>query len=161
MGKIFDKLRSEGVPEIAGLHSHKVNRTKSTRLRGVGSVDGRSWPLIAPRLLEEWWGAVAMATRVNLDAMIPRADFALLASESSVQQITDFRIEYLGGSSPILKQLRKPDFQRETNHWSPEQIVTFVASFLESDSNRLHEANPLISNHLHAPCTRLSYGETS
>ena len=31
----------------------------------------------------------------------------------------------------------------------------------ESDSNRLHEANPLISNHLHAPCTRLSYGETS
>ena len=32
---------------------------------------------------------------------------------------------------------------------------------LESDSNRLHEANPLISNHLHAPCTRLSYGETS
>jgi len=29
--------------------------------------------------------------------------------------------------------LRKPDFQRETNHWSPEQVVTFIASFLDDE----------------------------
>jgi hypothetical protein len=40
-------------------------------------------------------------------------------------------------------------------------VSSWRADALESDSNRLHEANPLISNHLHAPCTRLSYGETS
>lgn len=29
--------------------------------------------------------------------------------------------------------LRKPDFQRETNHWSPEQLVTFLESFLDNE----------------------------
>jgi hypothetical protein len=29
--------------------------------------------------------------------------------------------------------LRKPDFQRETNHWSPEQVVTFIASFADNE----------------------------
>jgi hypothetical protein len=54
------------------------------------------------------------------------------------------------GASPIV--LKDPRICRMLSFWLPA---------LESDSNRLHEANPLISNHLHAPCTRLSYGETS
>lgn len=32
-----------------------------------------------------------------------------------------------------MKLLRKPDFQRETNHWSPDQIATFIASFLDNE----------------------------
>ena len=29
--------------------------------------------------------------------------------------------------------LRKPDFQRETNHWTPDQLATFVESFLDNE----------------------------
>jgi hypothetical protein len=35
--------------------------------------------------------------------------------------------------SPVKSLLRKPDFQRETNHWTPAQIVTFLASFLDNE----------------------------
>ncbi len=44
------------------------------------------------------------------------------------------------------------------NEFVSQQIAFQAKKFdvSESDSNRLHEANPLISNHLHAPCTRLS-----
>jgi len=33
----------------------------------------------------------------------------------------------------IYSWLRKPDFQRETNHWTPEQLVTFIESFVDSE----------------------------
>lgn len=29
--------------------------------------------------------------------------------------------------------LRKPDFQRETNHWTPEQIASLITSFLDNE----------------------------
>jgi hypothetical protein len=29
--------------------------------------------------------------------------------------------------------LRKPDFQRETNHWTPKQVLTFLESFLDNE----------------------------
>ncbi len=76
-----------------------------------------------------------MAQRVSLDAMIPRADFGQADDDSAltVDLIRDFPITHLTSESPILKLLRKPDFQRETNHWTPEQIATFVASFLDSE----------------------------
>lgn len=74
-----------------------------------------------------------MARRVNLDAMIPREDFGLEGDEFAPELIRDFQIAHLQSNSPILKSLRKPDFQRETNHWSPSQIVTFVASFLDAE----------------------------
>src|SRR5215472_11329586 len=75
-----------------------------------------------------------MPQRVILDAMIPRADFEV----EDVQQVTqqrfqDFPISRLEDDSPIRLLLRKPDFQRETNHWSPEQVVTFIASFLDDE----------------------------
>lgn len=76
---------------------------------------------------------IDMARRVNLDAMIPRADFAIAEGEYELDLIRDFPISNLGGESPILKLLRKPDFQRETNHWTPEQMATFVASFLDNE----------------------------
>ncbi len=75
-----------------------------------------------------------MANRVNLDAMIPREDFGRADEEEFVLDLfRDFPISNLDSGSPILKLLRKPDFQRETNHWSPEQIATFVASFLDNE----------------------------
>ncbi|MBI5119480.1 MAG: DUF262 domain-containing protein [Rhodospirillales bacterium] len=70
---------------------------------------------------------------VNLDAMIPRADFELLGQEFTQQLFKDFPISNLEDSSPVRGLLRKPDFQRETNHWSPDQIVTFLESFLENE----------------------------
>jgi hypothetical protein len=75
-----------------------------------------------------------MAQRVSLDAMIPRADFGQADEDArSGELIRDFPISHLIADSPVLKLLRKPDFQRETNHWTPEQVATFVASFLDSE----------------------------
>jgi hypothetical protein len=71
---------------------------------------------------------------VNLDAMITRADFAekgnsLSSSENvSTISIRDFTREGLIG-----RNLRKPDFQRETNHWTPEQVVSLLECFLDKD----------------------------
>ncbi len=75
-----------------------------------------------------------MAQRVSLDAMIARADFGLADEDARMGElIKDFPISYLAGDAPIFRQLRKPDFQRETNHWTPDQICTFVQSFLDSE----------------------------
>ena len=74
-----------------------------------------------------------MAKRVTLDAMIPREDFAVSNDQFELELFRDFPITNLSSESPILKLLRKPDFQRETNHWTPEQVVTFIASFLDNE----------------------------
>ncbi len=65
--------------------------------------------------------------------MIPREDFAVSEEPYVMDLIRDFPITSLNSTSPILRLLRKPDFQRETNHWTPEQLVTFVSSFLDSE----------------------------
>jgi hypothetical protein len=74
-----------------------------------------------------------MAKKVNLDAMIPREDFAIEEGEFALNLFQDFPITHLYFDSPVFKLLRKPDFQRETNHWTPEQMSTFVASFLDNE----------------------------
>jgi len=76
-----------------------------------------------------------MAKKVNLDAMIRREDFAVQETEGefALNLFQDFPITHLYPDSPVLKLLRKPDFQRETNHWTPEQMVTFIASFLDNE----------------------------
>ncbi len=74
-----------------------------------------------------------MARRVNLDAMIPREDFGRQGDVYDLDLFRDFPIANLATESPILKLLRKPDFQRETNHWTPDQVATFVASFLDNE----------------------------
>jgi len=72
----------------------------------------------------------------NLDALIPRADFA--ANDGQGNQSSDnFQQIHLhnlvGENNFIYRLLRKPDFQRETNQWSPQQIATLVESFLEGE----------------------------
>lgn len=79
-----------------------------------------------------------MATRsnfVNLDAMIPRADFALTDDRDAYQgeNQSTLGLRDLTTGSLILPNLRKPDFQRETNHWEPEQVSLLVQSFMEGD----------------------------
>lgn len=74
-----------------------------------------------------------MASRVNLDAMIPREDFAMADTEYDLDLFQSFPISNLRSDSPIIRLLRKPDFQRETNHWKPDQVVTFIESFLDNE----------------------------
>jgi hypothetical protein len=74
-----------------------------------------------------------MAQRVTLDAMIPREDFAVHDEQFDLDLFRDFPINNLLSESPIFKLLRKPDFQRETNQWTPEQIAIFIASFLDNE----------------------------
>jgi hypothetical protein len=66
--------------------------------------------------------------------MIRREDFAVIESESqSAENIQSISIQSLQSDSFLVPMLRKPDFQRETNHWTPEQIVTFLESFLDNE----------------------------
>lgn len=75
-----------------------------------------------------------MAKRVNLDAMIPRADLAVIGDDDLTQDLFQgFPISNLQKGSPIQTMLRKPDFQRETNHWTASQIATLIASFLDNE----------------------------
>ena len=74
-----------------------------------------------------------MAKKVTLDAMIQREDFSVSEENFELELIRDFPISNLAPGSHILKMLRKPDFQRETNQWTPEQLVTFIASFLDNE----------------------------
>lgn len=74
-----------------------------------------------------------MANKVVLDAMIRRADFGEKGEGSSVEQASSLTIEQLTGFGPISKLLRKPDFQRETNQWSPEQVSGLINSFARGE----------------------------
>ncbi len=72
-------------------------------------------------------------TLVNLDAMIIRADFAQIAeNENSYESITGISVQdFSNGMTGRL--IRKPDFQRETNHWKPEQVVSLLECFANGD----------------------------
>lgn len=75
-----------------------------------------------------------MADVVTLDAMIQRADFAVGASDpAATEQIQTLSVESLSGHSMIVPMLRKPDFQRETNQWTPAQLLTFLKSYLDQE----------------------------
>jgi hypothetical protein len=72
---------------------------------------------------------------VNLDAMIPRADFALQddANAASYENVPSISVRDLKPDGLIRPILRKPDFQRETNHWSPEQVASLLECFVSGD----------------------------
>jgi hypothetical protein len=76
---------------------------------------------------------VAVAHHVDLDAMIPREDFGIMDDTYALDLMSDFPLRHLAKDAPVLRLLRKPDFQRETNHWTPEQVVTFIESFVDSE----------------------------
>lgn len=71
---------------------------------------------------------------VVLDAMIRREDFAKIGSQSSdANNLKTISIETLKDSGFLIQLLRKPDFQRETNQWTPEQVVSFLESYLNDE----------------------------
>lgn len=78
---------------------------------------------------------------VNLDAMIAREDFSVTKTDGIEiihDKVTGIGLRDLKFSDDILdnlfgSSLRKPDFQRETNHWSPEQIVSLLECFINGD----------------------------
>lgn len=71
---------------------------------------------------------------VNLDALILREDFeSSVDSPRTKNQAEIFKIEELEKNRLFFRNLRKPDFQRETANWSPEMILDFVTSYLDGD----------------------------
>ena len=80
-----------------------------------------------------------MATKgtVNLDAMILRSDFAIQTNvsndEPTFEKMSTIPARDLQKGSGVLALLRKPDFQRETNHWSPNQIVSLLECYVNGD----------------------------
>src|SRR4030095_1598636 len=84
---------------------------------------------LTPRIM------AAKSKLVNLDAMIPREDFALDDDKTSTsyEKFTSITVRDLKPDGLIRPILRKPDFQRETNHWSPEQVVSLLECFVNGD----------------------------
>lgn len=71
---------------------------------------------------------------VNLDAMIARADFAQLNDDDNEYETIDkISIHHFTNDGLTGKILRKPDFQRETNHWTPEQVFSLLKCFVHGD----------------------------
>lgn len=79
--------------------------------------------------------------------MIKRADFAQQTEDKSMQLFRSMKLSDLYPNEPTVKMLRKPDFQRETNHWTPQQVATFIHSFANGElipSLILWKSNSLI-----------------
>ena len=66
---------------------------------------------------------------VNLDALIPREDFSVLDDSAPVSTIEKIDIHHLDAHF-FLTGLRKPDFQRETVHWTPDKVVDLISAFI-------------------------------
>jgi hypothetical protein len=79
------------------------------------------------------WGAPDMSTNVvNLDALIPRDDFAVDDGPQTANPGERIGIAHLDGQF-FVSDLRKPDFQRETAQWTPTKVVDLIRSFLDAD----------------------------
>jgi hypothetical protein len=71
-----------------------------------------------------------MAQKVNLDAMIRREDFAReIKGAPAPSIIRELKLSDLLPSAAIRRQLRKPEFQRETNHWTHDQVLKLLTAF--------------------------------
>lgn len=72
---------------------------------------------------------------VNLDALIVREDLEVTSEnpDNPGGSIAPFSIEGLIQGQSLHGVLRKPDFQRETAGWNPEQIVNLVKNFLDEE----------------------------
>ena len=71
--------------------------------------------------------------KVNLDALIPREDFETQENPKPGKKKDTISIEDLKNNAFFFNNLRKPDFQRETNEWDPEKVTEFICSFINGD----------------------------
>ena len=69
---------------------------------------------------------------VNLDALIPRDDFAVDVAVAGGNPRGTISILDLDGGF-FAGSLRKPDFQRETAYWSAQKISDLVYAFVNGD----------------------------
>jgi hypothetical protein len=67
---------------------------------------------------------------VNLDALLPRQDLASPAEAAA--DIPGLKLTDLEPGL-IYNWLRKPDFQRETANWSPEQVADLIETFAKGN----------------------------
>jgi len=72
-----------------------------------------------------------MAHKVNLDALIERADFEITSDEEGFPPV--FTLPELEERKNTFKILRKPEFQRSTSDWTPQQVVALVKNFVDRD----------------------------
>jgi hypothetical protein len=73
------------------------------------------------------------APQVNLDALIPREDFATESVPFRGTPSGTLSLGQLSEDSFFVSSLRKPDFQRETANWTPQKVVDLVTAFLDGD----------------------------
>lgn len=72
------------------------------------------------------------ANGVNLDALIPREDFATPTSPAKGTPSDKISLAQLKDDFFVFS-LRKPDFQRETSNWTADKIVDLIAAFLDGE----------------------------
>ena len=82
-----------------------------------------------PAALRKGYLVMSATNLVNLDAMIPRQDLEARSSGASSQSGMAITIQELAKGKLFYSLLRKPDFQRETDDWSVDNVVTFIKSF--------------------------------
>ena len=70
---------------------------------------------------------------VNLDALIPREDFAADVGGVAGTLDNTIGIHHLSNNAFFVGSLRKPDFQRETANWTPAKVVELITAFLDGD----------------------------
>lgn len=71
--------------------------------------------------------------KVSLDALLPREDFEIDETQSSAKKKESFSISDLREDDFFYSTLRKPDFQRETNEWTPQKISELIKSFINGE----------------------------
>ncbi|MBA2848245.1 hypothetical protein HNQ76_000591 [Thermosulfuriphilus ammonigenes] len=64
--------------------------------------------------------------KVNLDALIPREDFEIKENPNPGKKKETISIEDIKYNSFFFINLRKPDFQRETNEWDEKKLRTLL-----------------------------------
>jgi hypothetical protein len=73
---------------------------------------------------------MAIQNLVNLDALLPREDLAAPANgDGNIRGIKISELE----PGPTYSLLRKPDFQRETANWSPDQVADLISTAVRGD----------------------------
>lgn len=73
-----------------------------------------------------------MAAHVNLDALIPRQDFAV-SGQSEAPKKTSVQIQELQPGAFFYESLRKPDFQRQTEEWDAKRVAGLIRTFINDD----------------------------
>lgn len=71
--------------------------------------------------------------KVYLDALLPREDFDVDETQNAVKKKESFSISDIRDTDFFYQTLRKPDFQRETNEWTPEKICELIKSFIKGE----------------------------